>query len=149
MAGTGRDPFSWVTFMIFFHAMLYIFLLIGSFGSFSSMGQTVNAWGISNVASFLIGDFWTGIITTGIASAVVAVGSILTGKIQYGIVFGIIASLYVNTWVRLSGVIDQALSSVGEYSVILGLFGIIIGTAFTYLVINAILQTLSPTAYGR
>jgi len=146
---SGKDPFNWVIYITLVHAMLYLFLVIGAFSTAPSYGADPTSWAISDIAGYFAGDFWSSIITAGLSIVAISVTALLTGKITYGIVFGIITGVYVNVWTRLSGLINQIASTVAPYSSVVSLIGLIIGTIFALIIINAVLQTLSPTRYGE
>jgi len=145
---SGKDPFNWIIYITLVHAMLYIFFVIGAFSTAPELGEQPATWAISDIAGYLTGDFWSAIITAGLSIVAISVASLITGKITYGIVFGIITGVYVNVWTRLSGIINEIASSVAPYSSIVTVIGVIIGTVFALVIINGVLQTLSPTQYG-
>jgi len=148
-SGHARDPSSWIMFIILFHIMLNLFSIIGSFGIAPQLGQTMSEWGIGDVSSFLLGGFWSGLLTGGVVVAVLGTTSYLTGRIEYGIIFGIISGLFVNTWIKMSSIITQMASSMAGFAIIGYFFAVVISTVFTYVVINGVLQTMAPTQFGR
>lgn len=140
-----KSAFTWIMVFVFIHAMLSLFSLIGSFGSFPIMGEPEANWGIVDIANTLglLGFSGVGTVGVGFLTSVVAVRAGLNPFI--GIGYGIVTGLFVNTWIRLFGLINQISSELGPYSIILTFVGFVTFTAFGYLLIITLKEMSAPS----
>ena len=151
--GHGRDPSSWVFYIILFHAMLYLLLVVNAFQGTTSIATSPSNWAISDLLAFFSfgggeGTFWGLLTTAGISISILAITSIVSGKITYGIVFGILGGLFITVWGKVGTIFAEVISTAGDYGNIVIAITVILGTAFAFVTINAILQTIAPTRYG-
>lgn len=134
-------------FLIFVHAMLSLFMMVGLFGSYSNLGEPIGEWAVMDILTIIGLTGFTGIATIGVASFT-SIISILSGISPFvSLSYGLVVGLFINTWLKLSGIITQVSGALGEYGFIINFVALLTGTVFAYLVIQTLISMSTPGFY--
>lgn len=142
-----KGPWSWMMFILFVHAMLSLFVIIGAFGSYAERTD-ITQWGVLQVADLIGLTGFTGIGTLGVATLTMIV-AVKAGLSPYlAMAYGIVVGLYVNTWTRLFGLINTIATDAGEFGFVINMIALITATAFAFLILKTLVDMTASPRYG-
>jgi len=139
-------PFSWLAFLIFFHAMLSLFVTISAFGIYAQQGQDeafIEDYG--NPLDLLGLTGFVGVGTLTLSSITIIISKVVGVNPFYSMAYGVVVGIYVYTWSTMFNIFNTMVSSLGANANIGYWFIGILSIGFGLLVLRTL---VNMTAYA-